>query len=258
MGIRTISTCSKQSISSCSLCSGITNSNGVAEVTVTVSAETIFTATYSNATATCTVTVPSYLFYDECNSSSGLTNYGSAVGLEGSTSATLSYNSTENAYSLISTGSGIKVFPITALNGLNSFKLTADMKFPNTSSMGGGLSCIIASTNTGATVICNKSAPQDFTRQFAENGSEKQWSNVASLSSFDYTKYYKVELIVDGYEAKYTFYDGTTQLATYTYTLNTLSNQFTTLANRGYGLGCGWKNATSYPIFVKNIKAESL
>lgn len=37
---------------------GTTNSQGIAEVTVTnVSAETTFTATYSNATATCTVTV---------------------------------------------------------------------------------------------------------------------------------------------------------------------------------------------------------
>ena len=48
-----------------SVYTGITNSNGVASVTVTnVSAETTFTATYSNATATCTVNAVSYLFRD--------------------------------------------------------------------------------------------------------------------------------------------------------------------------------------------------
>lgn len=65
MGIRTISTCSKQSISSCSLCSGITNSSGIASVTVSnISSETTFTASYEGATATCTVTTQTVIFDD--------------------------------------------------------------------------------------------------------------------------------------------------------------------------------------------------
>lgn len=44
---------------------GLTDSTGVATVTVSVSAETTFTASYSNVSATCTVVVQSYLFYDD-------------------------------------------------------------------------------------------------------------------------------------------------------------------------------------------------
>ena len=47
-----------------SLYTGITNNEGIAQVTVSVSAETTFTCSYSNVTDTCTVTVPTYLFYD--------------------------------------------------------------------------------------------------------------------------------------------------------------------------------------------------
>ena len=41
-----------------SLCTGITNQNGVATATVSVSADTTFTCSYSNVSDTCTVTVP--------------------------------------------------------------------------------------------------------------------------------------------------------------------------------------------------------
>lgn len=47
---------------------GITNSSGVAEVTVTgVSGTVTFTCTYSNVSAQCTVTAQTYLFFDDCS-----------------------------------------------------------------------------------------------------------------------------------------------------------------------------------------------
>lgn len=59
------------SFSSC-----ITNSSGVGSVTVSgISAETTFTATYSNVSDTCTVTAISYLFYDGGVTGSVNTNY---------------------------------------------------------------------------------------------------------------------------------------------------------------------------------------
>lgn len=54
-----------------SLYTGITDSTGLATVTVTnISAETSFTASYNNVSDTCTVTIPSYLFYDDATSDS--------------------------------------------------------------------------------------------------------------------------------------------------------------------------------------------
>lgn len=58
-----------------SLYSGITDSTGVATVTVSVNSETTFTATYNNVTDTCTVTVPTYLFYDGGVTGNVNTNY---------------------------------------------------------------------------------------------------------------------------------------------------------------------------------------
>ena len=52
-----------------SVYTGITNSNGVASVTVSnVSTATTFTATYSNVSDTCTVTVQTIYFYDDFTS----------------------------------------------------------------------------------------------------------------------------------------------------------------------------------------------
>jgi len=51
-----------------SVYTGITNNLGVAEVSVNVSAETVFTCTYNNVTDTCTVTVQTIYFYDDFTS----------------------------------------------------------------------------------------------------------------------------------------------------------------------------------------------
>lgn len=59
-----------------SVYNGITNSQGIASVTVSnVSTATTFTATYSNVSDTCTVTVQTYLFYDGGVTGNYNTNY---------------------------------------------------------------------------------------------------------------------------------------------------------------------------------------
>ena len=55
---------------------GLTNSSGVATVTVSgLTADTTFTCSYSNVSDTCTVTMPSYLFYDGGVTGNVNTNY---------------------------------------------------------------------------------------------------------------------------------------------------------------------------------------
>ena len=199
------------------------------------------------------------IFEDACNSSSGLTNYGSVVGIENSqTSASIEYDSTENAYALRNTGNGIKVFPITALDGLDSFKLTMEIKFRNYSNLCGGLACINASEHTGVGGVFSYNHITNV--HIFENNSWVQ-NDEESFTWDSSDPYYKLELIVDGYEATWNWYDTdkTTLIRTETIQLNNVSTDFTTLSERGYGLDIGWYgNLYSYPVFVKNIKAESL
>lgn len=64
-----------------SLYTGITNSQGIAEVTVSnVSAETTFTASYGGATATCTVTTHTIIFDDSTEYTQTLTPSGDTRG----------------------------------------------------------------------------------------------------------------------------------------------------------------------------------
>ena len=107
---------------------GITNSTGKATVTVSVSATTTFTCSYSNVSDTCTVTAQSYLFYDACDSSAGLTNYGQVVPVSSSTTTSyLEYNSTQNAYYVHANGDW-GVIPITLLNGEDDYKISGEFK----------------------------------------------------------------------------------------------------------------------------------
>jgi len=74
-----------------------TDSNGEATCTLTnVSGTVTYTATYSSYSATCTVTATTLLVYDDCSSSSGLSNYGSDyVVFERSSTNTLTFNTDE-------------------------------------------------------------------------------------------------------------------------------------------------------------------
>lgn len=243
-----------------SLYTGITNNNGVASVTVSVSAETTFTATYQNVSDTCTVTVgPTIIFQDDCSSSSGLTNYGNIVSLEGSyTGATLTYNSTENAYAIASTGNGVKVFPITALNGLDSFKLTMKIKGRATSSVGAGIACINATQHTGIGANFQYGGPWETNVHFFERGVFKT-NDQEHLGTSDYTNYYTLEMTVDGYDVIFKWYDPSNNLLrTETIELDTTSSDFTTLSERGYGLDIGWASKSSYPFYIKDIVVISL
>lgn len=112
-----------------------TNANGVATATITFSDSTTLTATYETASATATITVQSYLFYDDCSSSSRLSEYGSYVSLFDTTGdGTLTYDSTENAYTIAKTTSadkfmGFKI-PITVTDNI---KITCKAKLTSTS-----------------------------------------------------------------------------------------------------------------------------
>ena len=201
------------------------------------------------------------IFEDACSSASGLSNYGTLVSLESSgTSANLEYDSTENAYAITSLSSGIKCYPITALNGLDDFKLSYEFRTPSTTNNYGlGLAPIITSTHTGLGLLVNKaSSGRETVVHMDKNNSETYWGNGQNITGYDTSKYYKLELVIDGDDATWNLYDGDTLLRTYSYTLSDLSTDYNTLSNRDYGITVGWNNSSSVKMYIKNIKAESL
>lgn len=123
-----------------SLYTGITNNEGVAQVTVNnVSGTVTFTASYSNVSAQCTVTEQTYLFYDDCSSSSGLSNY-SLLTLRGSPSPTLTFDSTNSCYVLANNATssgGQSMMAIDSLAGENSYVMSFKTKPYDTNDNGG-------------------------------------------------------------------------------------------------------------------------
>lgn len=184
------------------------------------------------------------------------------VSLESSgVNASITYDSTENAYALTSLSSGMKCFPITPLNGLDNFKLTCDVRTPSTNNNYAiGLAPIIASTHTGMSMVIDKESAGFRTVVHRDkNNSEQFWGEAQNISNYNTANYYKMELVVQGDTATWNLYDGNlTLLNTYSYNLSDLSTDYNTLANRDYGISLGWINSSATKMYVKNIKAEPL
>lgn len=86
-----------------SVYNGITNTNGLASITVSVSSDTTFTCTYNNVSDTCTVTVQSYLYQSDMTTDDGNWTKSSSSGMsitystngctvKGTTSSDRTYN----------------------------------------------------------------------------------------------------------------------------------------------------------------------
>ena len=230
-----------------SLYSSITNSSGIATVTVTVNSDTTFTASYSNVSANCTVTVPTYLFYDDCSSSSRLSEYGSYVSLFGTSgNGTITYNSTENAYSIAKTTNrdaftGFKL-PITATDKI---KITCKVKLTSTSAY-----------NQFGIGIQQSTSKYEFIRVRGDkyfdgfknntNSSIGSNTNVASFNS----AYYYLEISYDGSSRVARVYDNSMSLVK-EWNLSSVQSYDTP----SFYLAINTNSTNSY---VKEIKVESL
>ena len=231
---------------STSLFSSITDNSGVATVTVSVSADTTFTASYSNVSANCIVTVPSYLFYDDCSSSSRLSEYGSYVSLFGTSgNGTITYNSTENAYSIAKTNNrdaftGFKL-PITATD---TIKITCKVKLTSTSAYNQFGIGVQESTSKYEFIRVRGDKYLDGFKNNTNMGMFSE-SNVASFNS----AYYYLEISYDGSDRVINIYDSSkTLVKTKTITVQTYTNPIFYLAI----------NTNSTNSYVKEIKVESL
>ena len=182
-----------------SLYTGITDSSGVATVTVSVNSETTFTATYQGASATCTVTVgPSYLFYDDCTSSTGLSNY-SMVTLRGSPSPTLTFDSTNSCYVLANnarSSGGQSMMAIDSLAGENSYTMQFKTKPYNTTDNGGtgyaykgsnGMYSIYYTYNTGSSdsgnITINQGSSDSVQTNIGSNHRDEWLTHILTVSN---------------------------------------------------------------------------
>lgn len=221
---------------------GITDSTGKATVTVSVSATTTFTCSYSNVTDTCTVTAQSYLFYDACDSSAGLTNYGQVVPISSETTTSyLSYDSTQNAYDVRANGNW-GVIPISVLNGEDDYKITGEFKTrsSNNASQGGFLFRAENSTDFVVFRMYGSSCNSNI------NDSNQQSIGSVSANS----KWYKFEVTKEGtsFEVTVTDIDAGTVVGT----------QSRTVSFDTYYVGFQVVAGSSYGSYVREVKVVSL
>ena len=240
-----------------SLYTGITNSSGIAQVTVTnVTGTATFTATYQNVNDTCTVNGISYLFYDACDSSAGLSNYGSSHWLKVNTaSITLSYDSTKNAYKMLSSGTdGFADIPIPSLDGKNNYYIEAEFYTTDTTTGGQpGLAIYSAADTTGNGVMfrdiaqINRCGVLKFL-----NGSENGESGNSQQSSLPVANnWIKVRLEIQGTSVTGKWLTIEDDLVySYSYTIPSYTNPRVGLATL--------PKYVAYPYYVRNIKAASL
>ena len=235
-----------------SLYTGITDSSGVATVTVSVSAETTFTASYSNVSDVCTVTVQTGWF-DPCTSSDNLTGYGSYINLRDNTSQsiTLGYDSTENAYVLYGANNGGKqnLIPCSYLDGATNFKFEAEVMTKGNSGyyqFGIGVTSTDSKTTSYNYRLRGDSKIQRYN---ISNGSESESTKVSETIQ---NKWWKLSMVKDGTTLTTTITDVATDTvkATDTQTITSRNNQRVGLILLAYG--------ATYKGYIRNIKAEAL
>lgn len=227
-----------------SLSTGITNNEGIVSVTVSVSAETTFTASYSNITDTCTVIGESYLFYDACDSSAGLTNYGTSILLEGGSNATMTYDSAENAYKITTPDTKSKCIPITPLTDVDNFKFEADIKPVSLFGMGFGVS---GGAGNGCVIGFSAHYDQLYGWKYTNRSFGTLFNDVSGLVDTDYLH---ITVTVTGTSLDVSITDTNNTTKTATATLPSYSTKYI-----GIGLGSGTSNNYGY---IKNIKVVSL
>ena len=234
--------------------SGTTNSNGVATVTVTgVTADTTFTASYSNVTATCTVNVPSHLFYDDCTSDN-TSQYTTLLQVnKTTTNATLTYDSTEQAYTFIGSGGDYFVGRVIPdIRGQDNLKIRCKVKFKNTNSYNQFFIILSDSLNPAS------NGDWDMWRvwgsgacNYLQKDSTKYSDSVSS--SYVASNYCYIELIKQGTTMTANLYDSSMNL------LKTTTQTGLSYTNPYFAIGLNARyNTAQYGKFIKEILVESV
>ena len=232
----------------------VTDSNGIATATISFNASTTLTASSNGVSATATVTVSSYLFYDACDSATGLSNYGASVYVKDTNSTlTLSYDSTMNAYKVVGNNTdGYAKIPIPSLDGEDNYYIEAEFysTYNNTKHQSG--LCVYDTNQSQGNAIWARDIASlnrcGWLR--TNNGSDSgEAGNSAQNTLPVYNNWYKLRLEINGTSvtAKWMQTDDTL-VYSYTYTTPAYTSESVALQF------LAWSN----PYYVRNIKAEYL
>ena len=199
------------------------------------------------------ITKLDYLFYDKCDSATGLSNYGEIIRVEGTHyTATMEYDSDINSYELTSTSSFPKIYPITALNTLDNIQISMETRISSVVETKTGIGLAIIGSNNACVGTINSKEMGIMRHKF----NNYQWQgNDDNLGPFTSNIWIKQILTRQGNNLinKFVKLDGT-EITTITYTLD---SNFNNQSDIKYGIDIGWYNKGSYA-FVREIKAISL
>ena len=233
-----------------SLSTGITNTDGVAQVTVNnVSGTVTFTGSYSNVSAQCTVTAQSYLFYDDCTSDRS-SEY-SIISTSGWRTPSLTYNS--DGYYTVKTAtsnSGNNGFYIGDLSNLQNCKIS--MKINRISTSGNRqIGVALWNTSNNYYLISRFESTNNSLNAYAQTNSTNVF--MTGSQTLSNSTWYGIEFIKQGNDYTLNCYnDSGTLLKTVTGT-NTAFNNVSTLKPFIF---LAWDSSREFR--VKDIKVEAL
>ena len=230
-----------------------TDSNGVATATISFSGSTTLTASIGGATDTATVTKMNALFYDDC-SSDNTSQYTTLLQVNStSTNATLTFDSTEQAYSFLGSGGDYfcgRVIP--NIRGEDNISIRCKVKFKNTNAYNQFFIIISDSLNPAQTGDWDMwRVWGSGTCNYVQKDSTKFDSSVSS--SYVNQDYCYIELIKEETSVTGNLYDSSMNL------LKTTSQTCLTYSNPYFAIGLNSRyNTDAYGKFLKEIKVEEL
>ena len=218
---------------------------------------------YVSSTARCklnvTVTVVK-LFEDACNSNSGLSNYGTLVPIESAgTSASLEYDSTMNAYKLTSLSDGVKIYPITELNGKSNLSLEMEVYMPSDTDTATSLGFGVAVPETSGYSEVGFVLVHENNNIYRHHFVSGSFRGNTTIGTDTFDTWYKIKTVFNGTNTTTTVTNMSTNevvVNNSTYDLTTLSSTFSDISKYVYGIDIAWSNG-AYG-YVRNIKAVRL
>ena len=241
-----------------------TNANGLATFNIpnVTASSTTYTASYTNTTDTITVKKSTFLHIDKCDSSTGLTAYGSSIALykgsnsAGTPSCQLSYSSSDNAYDLHSTNTSTTYYsmiPITSTSGKTNYVVDALFKGASKSNNEVGLFVADGSNqaNYGIGVLMYVYGQKYYVRRLNLTATSTSKNQTLDSGTLNATDYFRLHMEVNDTGVYTAMYDKNDNLIyEYSYA-QTISNKLLGLVQRG-------GSATNTANRVKHIKVRSI
>ena len=231
-----------------SLYTCLTDSDGVGTVTVTgVTAETTFTASYSNVSDSCTVTVSSVIYSDDCTTDKS-SNYSGGITFRNSSNLiSLSYDSTNQRYTLTENHATAHNLHIIPLDNYVNIKIEYDFQFGNSNT--GYYYGLIMYKDSNDNITFNLSTNEFFKGQTV-NGSytETKTKSVSSMTG----KWLHYEITIQSKVMTVKLYKDDSLYHTETWNISD-----TIWDNAHYGFA-GWGKSSGTTAYVKNINVEAL